>query len=77
MFDGNYNLFYILFIYGNDVYLVGGFHDKKQIQSINFDGVASLNDAKTKTRSILGELDDEVYNVGVIYYHSKLYILSP
>ena len=35
-----------LFIYDNSVFLVGGYDHKKQVQSISFDGVNDLNEAK-------------------------------
>ena len=48
----------------------------KQIQSINFDGVTSFTEAKSKKWSILGSLNNDVQYPGIEFFNSKLYIIG-
>ena len=60
---------------GNSVFLVGGY-GSKQVQSINFDGVTDLTDAKQKQWVMLGSLTYDVLRAGVQFYNNKLFVIS-
>ena len=65
----------------NSVFLVGGgsfgsSQRSNQLQFINFDGVADLNDAQEKQWIMLGSLTFEVLRAGVQFFHSKLFIVG-
>ena len=57
------------------MFLVGGYISK-QVQSINFDGVTDLTEAKQKQWLMLGSLSYDVYRAGVKFYNNKLFVLS-
>ena len=71
-----------LFIHQNTVFLVGGEpgvgsgNEMKMVQSVNFDGVTNLNEAKAKTWSILGELNTGVYNPVAQFHDGKLFVVT-
>lgn len=50
--------------------MVGG-SPSKQVQSINFDGVTDLTQAKQKQWVMLGSLTYDVYDVGVQFYENN------
>ena len=52
----------------NSVFLVATDSDGKQVQSINFDGVSDLADAKAKEWTILGYLEYNVLQKVVQFY---------
>ena len=67
----------IVFINENSVFLVGGgSFGTKEVQSINFDGVADLTDAQEKQWVMLGSLTYDVFKVGVQFFKNKLFILG-
>ena len=57
------------------MFLVGG-RVSTQVQSINFDGVTDLTDAKQKQWVMLGSLSYDVHKAGVRFYNNKLFVLS-
>ena len=65
----------IVFINENSVFLVGG-GNSKQVQSIDFDGVTDLTEAKQKQWVMLGSLTYNVIGAGVQFYNNKLFVLS-
>ena len=62
----------------NTIFLVGDYdlNNEKLVQSIDFDGVKNLNEAKSRTWNTLGSLDKPVINGGIVYYDSKLIVLG-
>ena len=54
----------------------GGGKGSRQVQSINFDWVTDLADAKQKQWVILGSLTSSVYKAGVQFFKHQLFILS-
>lgn len=58
----------------NSVYLVAGGSSSTQIQSINFDDVRNLNDAKSKTWETIGQLSESVTSPGVEYLNAQLIV---
>ena len=57
------------------MFLVGG-GTSNQVQSIDFDGVTDLAEAKQKQWVILGSLTYDVFSAGVQFYNNKLFVLS-
>ena len=57
------------------MFLVGG-NGSKRVQSINFDGVTDLTEAKQKQWVMLGSLKYDVYEAGVQFYNNKLFVIS-
>ena len=60
----------------NTIFLVGDVNYNGLVQSIDFDGVKNLNEAKSRTWNTLGYLDKPVLNGGIVYYDSKLIVLG-
>lgn len=56
--------------------MVGGGKPGNQVQSINFNEVTDLMEAKEKQWVILGSLTYNVYKAGVQFYENKLFVLS-
>ena len=58
------------------MFLVGGTLGSKQVQSIDFDGVTDLMDAKQKQWVMLGSLTYDVFRAGVQFYNNMLLVIS-
>ena len=65
----------VFFTKENNIFLVGG-DRSNQVQSINFDGVTDLTQAKQKEWVMLGSLTYSVYQAGVQFYDNKLFVIS-
>ena len=68
-------LSWLFYMNENSVFLVGGSRSN-QVQSINFEGVTDLTEAKQKQWVMLGSLTYDVLYAGVQFYNKKLFVLS-